>query len=105
MRIELAYAAASREILMALDVQSGATVLECIESSGLLGLAPDPMDTEIGFAVFGRRVQPTDSVSNGDRIEVLLPLELDPKEARRLRARRADAEGPDADRLRPERGR
>ena len=97
-RIELAYADAVREILMGLEVRSGATVLECVESSGFFRLVPDLLDGEVGFAVFGRRVEPTDSVSTGDRIEVLRPLELDPKEARRLRARRAGSRRPVADR-------
>ena len=101
-RIELAYADPVREILMGLEVRSGATVLECVESSGLLRLVPDLLDGEVGFAVFGRRVEPTDSVSTGDRIEVLRPLELDPKEARRLRARRAGGRRPVADRARPD---
>ena len=97
-RIELAYADPVREILMGLEVRSGATVLECVENSGLFRLVPDLLDGEVGFAVFGRRVEPTDSVSTGDRIEVLRPLELDPKEARRLRARRAGGRRPVADR-------
>ena len=88
MRIELVYADSGREILMGLEVRCDATVLECIESSGLFRLAPDLLGEEIGFAVFGRRVEPTDPVSTGDRIEVLRPLEIDSKEARRLRANR-----------------
>lgn len=88
MRVELAYADSAREILMGLEVRPSSTVLDCVESSGLFRLVPDLRDAGVGFAVFGRRVEPTDPVSKGDRIEVLLPLEIDPKEARRLRARR-----------------
>ena len=89
MRVELAYAEPAREILMGLDVRPGSTVRECVECSGLFRLVPDLRDADVGFAVFGRRVAPADPVSQGDRIEVLRPLEIDPKEARRLRARRA----------------
>ena len=89
MRIELAYADPTREILMGLEVRPGSTVRECVERSGLLRLVPRADDTEIGFAVFGRPVESTVSVSEGDRIEVLRTLQVDPKEARRLRARRA----------------
>ena len=96
MRIELTYADSVREILMGLEVRSGATVIECVERSGLFRLAPDLLDGEVGFAVFGRRVEPTDPVQTGDRIEVLRPLELDPREARRMRARRAGGSPRDA---------
>ncbi len=91
MRVELAYADPAREILMGLEVRSGSTVLECVERSGLFRLVPELRDAEVGFAVFGRRVEPAAAVSEGDRIEVLRPLEIDPKEARRRRAGRVGA--------------
>jgi len=94
MRIELAYADPVREILMGLEVRSGCTVLECVEGSGLFRLVPELRDAEIGFAMFGRRVEPAAAVSEGDRIEVLRRLEIDPKEARRRRARRAGTARP-----------
>ena len=100
MRVELAYADPVREILMGLEVRPGSTVLECVERSGLFRLMPDLRDAEVCFAVFGRRVEPAAPVSKGDRIEVLRPLEIDPKEARRLRARRAAGARPAADRAR-----
>ena len=97
MRVELVYADPAREILIGLDVRRGASVLDCVESSGLLRLMPALRGARLGFAVFGRRVEPGDEVSEGDRIEVLRPLEVDPKEARRLRARRRTrGTGPDA---------
>ena len=89
MRVELAYSDPVREILLGLEVRPGSTVLECVEYSGLFRLMPELRGAEVGFAVFGRRVEPADPVSKGDRIEVLRPLEIDPKEARRLRAHRA----------------
>lgn len=98
MRVELAYADPVREILLGVEVRPGSTVLECVERSGLFRLMPDLRDAEVGFAVFGRRVEPAAPVSKGDRIEVLRPLEIDPKEARRLRARRAAGARPAADR-------
>ena len=100
MRIELAYSEPAREILMGLDVPPGSTVLECVECSGLFRLVPDLREAGVGFAVFGRRVEPADSVSQGDRIEVLRPLEIDPKEARRVRANRGGSSRPTADRAR-----
>ena len=89
MRVELTYADPEREVLIGFEAHRGSSVLDCVERSGLLALVPELRDTRLGFAVFGRRVEPAAPVSEGDRIEVLRPLRIDPKEARRLRARRS----------------
>ena len=88
MRVELAYADPEREVLIGFEVDPGCTVRDCVERSGLFRLAPELPAARLGFAVFGRRVEPADPVSEGDRIEVLRPLQADPKEARRARAQR-----------------
>ena len=88
MRVELAYADRIREVLIGFDVPNGCTVCECVERSGLYRLDSGLREARLGFAVFGRRAEPDDPVSEGDRIEVLLPVEIDPKEARRARAAR-----------------
>ena len=100
MRVELVYTDPAREVLIGIDARPGSTVLDCVERSGLFRLVPNLRHIRIGFAVFGRRVEATDPVSAGDRIEVLRPLEIDPKEARRLRAQRANNARSDADRER-----
>ena len=97
MRVELAYAEPAREVLIGFDVPAGSSVFDCVEQSGLLRLVPRLRDTRLGFAVFGRRVEPTDPVGPGDRIEVLRPLRVDPKEARRRRVRRGGGARPGAD--------
>lgn len=89
MRVELAYADSSREILVAFEMRPGSTVGECVKHSGLFRLEPELRGSRLGYAVFGCRVELQDSVSDGDRIEVLRPLEINAREARRLRARRA----------------
>ena len=101
-RVELAYAEPAREILIGFDAHDRSTVLECVEQSGLFDLVPALRDARLGFAVFGRRVEPADVLTEGDRIEVLRPLEIDPKEARRLRAsRRARGDRRAFDKSRP----
>ena len=94
MRVELAYADRTREVLIGFDVPRGATVSECVECSGLYRLESTLRRIRLGFAVFGRCVEPDASVSEGDRIEVLLPVEVDPKEARRARAARRVRDAP-----------
>ena len=87
-RVELAYVDSAREVLLGFEAAPGCTVRDCVECSGLFRLAPELRTARMGFAVFNRRVEPADPVSEGDRIEVLRPLQADPKEARHARAQR-----------------
>jgi putative ubiquitin-RnfH superfamily antitoxin RatB of RatAB toxin-antitoxin module len=85
--IEVVYACREVQAVAALEVPPGTTVGEALRLSGLLERFPeiDPVRSALG--VFGVRVSPGDAVRAGDRIEVYRPLALDPKEARRRRAR------------------
>ena len=63
-----------------LELPEDATVADAIAACGL------PLDGIIGQAVFGERVAATQLLRHGDRVELLAPLLVDPKEARRRRA-------------------
>lgn len=63
------------------QVQASATVADAIRASGL------SRDGIAGVAVFGQRVEDTTPLQPGDRVELLRPLLVDPKQARRRRAR------------------
>ena len=69
--------------LVTLQLPEGATVEDAVHASGL------PMAGIDGYAVFGLRVAADALLREGDRVELLRPLLLDPKEARRRRAGRA----------------
>ena len=64
---------------MTLHLPAGSTAAEAVAASGL------PARGKIG--VFGKIVNPDSRLSDGDRVEVYRSLALDPKEARRRRAR------------------
>lgn len=81
MRIEVVRAEPDRCLLVELDLAEGATVGDAVAASGL------PLDGIAGYAVFGVRAEPGTRLHEGDRVELLRPLLLDPKEARRRRAR------------------
>jgi len=55
--------------------------------------APDALDAVAGYAVFGVRVQPGSPLRDGDRLELLEALQIDPKDARRRRAAASRGEG------------
>ncbi len=64
-----------------LMLPEGATVAAALAACGF---EPDGM---IACAVFGERVTAATVLRDGDRLELLRPLLIDPKEARRRRAK------------------
>jgi putative ubiquitin-RnfH superfamily antitoxin RatB of RatAB toxin-antitoxin module len=84
-RIEVAYADAAREVLVALDVGEGCRVDEAVARSGLLARIEAPRGT-LAYAIFGRRVDASAVLAPDDRVEITRPLVCDPKLARRVRA-------------------
>ena len=62
------------------------TVEQAIRLSGFAGQHPDIDWQAGGVGIFGKRVQPSDLVFEGDRIEIYRGLVFDPKESRRRRA-------------------
>lgn len=65
---------------MALVLPDSATVAEAVAASGFM------LEGIAGYAVFGERVSNDSRLRDGDRLELLRPLQIDPKEARRRRA-------------------
>ncbi len=84
MRIEVIRAWPHRFETVTLDLPEGARVADAISASGF---ADDPEIT--GYAVHGVVARAETELRDGDRVELLRPLTLDPKEARRRRARKA----------------
>ena len=80
MKIELLRAWPRRFERIELELPEGASVREAVMAAGWGD------DTEVvGYAVFGQRVEAEAELRDGDRIELLRPLQADPKEARRQR--------------------
>jgi putative ubiquitin-RnfH superfamily antitoxin RatB of RatAB toxin-antitoxin module len=82
MRVRIVYALPERHVETTLDLNDGASVADA-----LARVAIDERFSKIGgapeCAVFGRIVQRTHALTDGDRIEILRPLLVDPKEIRR----------------------
>ncbi|HVR82437.1 MAG TPA: RnfH family protein [Luteimonas sp.] len=80
MRVEVIRAWPRRHQAVVLELPDAATVADALAACGF-----DPMGLG-GCAVFGERVVAGDVLHDGDRLELLRPLQIDPKEARRRRA-------------------
>lgn len=86
LRVEVAWAPRPREVQrVALTLPAGSTVEDALRASGL-GPAAAP-GADVAFAVWGRVVPAATPLRDRDRVELLRPLQVDPKEARRLRYR------------------
>jgi len=86
-RIEVIYALADAQDIARVELPEGALARQAVAASGLLarhGLAA----ADLRLGISGKRVSPESPLRDGDRVEILRPLALDPKEARRRRARR-----------------
>ena len=81
MRVEVIRAWPGRHESVTLTLADGATAGDALRESRF-----DAADAT-ALAVHGERVVPATPLHDGDRLEVLRPLQADPKEARRRRAR------------------
>lgn len=84
MKIEVVLAWPRRAETVAVEVPAGACVADAVTAAGW-----DDVAAVSGYAVFGQRVQPDTVLGEGDRVELLRPLQADPKDARRMRAAKA----------------
>ena len=85
MKVEVCYAEPGGATRIDVELDDGATVNAAIGASAIVErLALDL--TGLTFAVFGRRATGETVLAAGDRVELLRPLLVDPKEARRRRA-------------------
>jgi uncharacterized protein len=87
----VAYALPEEQRLVSLSLTPGATVRDAVERSGLLQRFPDIGRRPLQCAIFSRVVALDEVLSPGDRVEILRPLLVDPKQQRREEAARARA--------------
>ena len=85
MRIQIAYVGPGTHLLVTLDVAAGTTVDDALRDAAIAERIGAPPDAD-GLAIFGRRVDGSTPLRDGDRIELTRPLLRDPKTARRARA-------------------
>lgn len=83
--VSVVYALPNRQTVIKLSVSAKSTIADVIAASGLLSRFPE-IDRAPQCAIFGRPVALTAGVLPGDRVEILRPLVIDPKEGRRRAA-------------------
>lgn len=86
-QIEVAYALPHIQILKTLEVPSGCTVQQAIILSGIMDQFPEINLTKNKLGIFNRLAQPDTLLQPHDRIEIYRSLVIEPKDARRIRAK------------------
>jgi uncharacterized protein len=89
MRVEVVYALPEEEDVSTVELAAGATAIEAVIAAGVLARHPQIDLARLTLGVFGNVVARDARLADGDRLEVYRPLAMDPKEARRARAKRS----------------
>ncbi len=91
MHVEVVYASKDRQMLLNLQVAVGSNVLQAIELSGILNQFEDlSIDIQLlrdRVGIYGQSVSLETILQDEDRVEIYRPLMIDPKTARREKAK------------------
>lgn len=97
--VEVAYARPDKQKIISLLVEPGTTALQAAQRSGITEVFPEIDLTAAKMGIFGQALgtkglKPADEheLLEGDRVEIYRSLISDPKEARRKRAKKSEAE-------------
>lgn len=94
MRVSLLYAEAPRTVHEAqVELADGATVAQALAVSGWAQRFPSLLAAEVTLGVWGRRCTGEQVLRDGDRVEAVRALRVDPKVARRERFQGQGARG------------
>ena len=85
--VSVIHAEAEQAFSVELSLPHGATVADAIERSGIRHARPEIEIREDRIGIFSRKASLGTVLRDGDRVEIYRPLKIDPKEARRKRAR------------------
>lgn len=86
MLIEVAYALATKQTLLTLEVEEGTTLKQAIEVSGILDTYPQIDLSKDKTGIFGKIAKLETILREKDRVEIYRPLIADPKQVRKERA-------------------
>lgn len=87
LKVEVVYALSRRQDRVSVELSEGSNAADAVRASGLLERHPEIDRTTLNLGLFGVAVPPGRLLADGDRVEILRPLLVGPKEARRRRAR------------------
>ncbi len=89
--IEVVYARPDQQLLLQVQVPAGSTIQYAIECSGMMSHFPEIDLAKQKVGVFSKQRELSDVIHAGERIEIYRPLTIDPKDARRAKAKKKAA--------------
>jgi len=92
-RVEVCYALPEVQAMVALTLPSGSTAQYALLQSGLTARYKEIDPAQVQLGIRGKRVEPSQVLAEGDRVEILRPLTADPKETRRRLAAKGKTMG------------
>ncbi len=92
MKVGVAYATASRQVWLNVEVPEGATVKDAIERSGILKQFPEIDLEQQKVGIFSKLSKLDAVLEDGDRVEIYRPIICDPKTVKRKAKEGAEAE-------------
>jgi uncharacterized protein len=87
-KVEVVYALPRAHDAVTLSLPEGASVGDAVRASRILERHPEIDLARHKLGVFGKVVDAATRLESGDRVEIYRALAIDPKEARRARARK-----------------
>ena len=82
-RIEVVFGLSERQKLVSINIDAGADCADAISQSGIAAEFPELDLKLLPVAIWGRPAERSSGLKEGDRIEILRPLQMDPRDARR----------------------
>lgn len=86
LRVEVAYIALDRQFLREIHLPPGSTVADALLASKVEEECAINLDA-LRVGIWSKAVDRSAMLADGDRVEIYRPLKIDPKEARRARAK------------------
>lgn len=87
--VEVVYALPERQRVVRVPLRDGMTAFEAVQAADLVAEFPELAAGVPVLGLYGRRVEATQALCDGDRVEIYRPLKFDPREARRNAAQGA----------------
>ena len=87
--VEVVFVSPQQQQLSAVRVAEGCTAAAAIEAAGMRNFWQQASGEELPLARFGRLIGREQVLGEGDRVEILRPLQADPKDQRHQRVRAA----------------
>ena len=81
LRVEVVWALPGHQRVVHVELEQGATAADAVAAAGI-------GERFSALGRHGEKIAPRTILRDGDRVELLRPLAIDPKEARKRRARR-----------------